>query len=475
MLTTTLFIFSLILVIYSLTNDTNYDIPLINENFINIYKYHYELAEESNALDKRMISHFNECENGYNDEIFQYYRDVSYLSPGQIQIYSEIGSLSTYIPQKLTESFFDIPLDNLNEFLQTTEDSNYPTLKDFFEGFKKYTLYDDEFHKVIINHVELGNSDLLEWTKRVVERIKGIPGHAYKWKFILITPTIDDIIPKYYKIQKTNNITIRKKTIYNNIVPTLYDTLYYIKSKLPTKTFVVVLRNENMSIWKAYRDSYKYCQFSTKDWFEEDEKIRSCINCNDSSFNQKTWEMLQKNITRYFNNKFFNINIINLLDNFVPLTIKTNKTKGEWIDLSLLSIDCKHLSDIGISTLHTAIWNWITSPTSSKYESRSYFKPIVHMLKCPLPSCPFMSTENNYNFCEYNGIQYPPKIRSYLLNESFGEEIMIFLLVSSALSLYLMIWKFVGKLIRKEEEYIESLRNKGLQLPIIDEKDLLNI
>ncbi|CEF66873.1 Hypothetical protein SRAE_2000153900 [Strongyloides ratti] len=462
---------SLLLIVFSLDdNITNHDIPLINENFINIYKYHYQMAVEDNVLDKRMISHFNKCEYDNNNKNLQYYSDTSYLSPGQINIYTEIGSLSNFIPQKLTESFFDIPLDNLNEFLQTTEDSKYPTFKDFIDGFKKGTNNDDEFHKVIINHIELSEINLLEWAKRVTERIKEIPNYNQKWKFILITPTIQDIIPKYGKIYKNTNNT---NYLYNNIVPTLYETLNYIKNTLPIKTFIVILKNEDMSIWKTYKESYKYCQFATKTWFKKKDIINNCLNCN--NYNEWTWQILQRNITRYFNTKYFNVNIINLLDNFIPLIIKTNKTKGEWIDLSFISIDCKHLSDIGISTLHTAIWNWLISPRQTKYETRSYFKPTVQMLKCPLPSCPFMATNNNFNYCDYNDYQYSTKFKNLLLHEPFGEEAMILILIISAIILYTLIWRFIGSLMKRQEEYSNNMKNKWNQIPLIEEGTLLNL
>uniref|UniRef100_A0A0K0DVY2 PRESAN domain-containing protein n=2 Tax=Strongyloides stercoralis TaxID=6248 RepID=A0A0K0DVY2_STRER len=469
-----LFLFILPIVSSLNDDDVNQSTPLINENFINIYKYHYQLAMEGNVLDERMISHFNKCKYVNIDENVQYYGDASYLSPNQIDIYSEIGSLSNYIPQKLTESFFDIPLDNLNEFLQTTEYSKYPTFKDFIEGFKKNTHYDEEFHKVIINHIELGNTNLLKWTKTVVERIKEIPNYYDKWKFILITPTVQDIIPKYNKIYKFNNNTTKTKILHNNLVPTLYETLSYIKRTLPIKTFIVILKNEDMGIWRMYKDFYKYCQFATKDWFLNEDMTKNCSNC-DNNYNKWTWQVFQRNITKYFNTKYFNVNIINLLDNFVPLIIKTNQTKGEWADLSFISIDCKHLSDIGISIFHTAIWNWLISPRQTKYESRSFFKPTVQVLRCPLPSCPFMVTDNNFNFCKYNGLPNSSKFKSILFHDYFGEEAMILILIISAIILYTLIWRFISNLMKKEKEYRNNLKNKWNQLSLTERGTLLNL
>uniref|UniRef100_A0A0N5A5E4 SGNH domain-containing protein n=1 Tax=Parastrongyloides trichosuri TaxID=131310 RepID=A0A0N5A5E4_PARTI len=402
---------------------------LLGCHLIHVSQHHHTLAEEGNEIDERLLIQLSNCKNSSQRK--KTFDDSSFLSPTQIEIYSELGSLTTFIPDKLIESFYDIPLNDLNEFTQTTLQSTYPTMKDFFGKVN----YKNNIDNVIINSIEINQCNLIEWGKRIVERMKKINNFHDKWKFILITPTIEDI-----KIDKNGNNS--------NIVPTLYETLHFIKRELPKRTYIVVLKNEKMNLWKEYRKSFNYCQSTTDTWFNNNDKFNN--NTNNVKCDLETWEYLQMNITRYFNNKFFNINIINLLENFIPISVFTNE-KTLKTDLSILSIDCKHLSARGISILHTTLWNYLISPSINNYESKSYFKPILQELKCPVPSCPFLYTTDNIIYCDNDYFNENYFLTHLNFVTEIGQEAIIVILLVTAIILYSLIWGFLVKVLHKKD------------------------
>lgn len=217
-----------------------------------------------------------------------------------------------------------------------------------------------------------------------------------RWKLIVIAPSLFDL-----------RIGSDLQTLTDDIL----QSIQVIHDKLPSKTFVLVLKNSQFTISRDVARTFVFC-----------DKMLTLWNLN-FGHTAASWETLEARIKRNYQTEDFFVNIIDILDGSIPLIF--DKTP----DISILDADCIHFSERGLSLLSTHIYNYIIQPVK-----QTTFKPVVRPLVCPRPDCPYLVTSTNKQFC--------PKPKRTDMEDKLKPITPLGLLLACIVSLYLILFAY---------------------------------
>ncbi|KAL3106362.1 hypothetical protein niasHT_013191 [Heterodera trifolii] len=154
-----------------------------------------------------------------------------------------------------------------------------------------------------------------------------------------------------------------------------------IRHGLPRRTFLLVLRQSNLTFWRSVAKAAAFCS-----------KMLSLWEFGKADDDERAWDLLEARLrTVYGDDEEFHVQVVDLMEHARPVI-----SAGNYADLSPLASDCVHLSPRGLSLLHLQLWNWLVQP---RVRHSQPFVPLLRPPLCPRPHCPFLATPRNIISC----------------------------------------------------------------------------
>ncbi|KAI6190151.1 hypothetical protein M3Y97_00085800 [Aphelenchoides bicaudatus] len=377
-------------------NDLN-DVISTPDTLFLAWKFYTETHRNQTArfgqefpVDERLYSSLRHCGLDYATSA----PSTHTVSLSEISIYSEIGHQSTFCRPGI--NLVQHPNDTLK--LEAAADtfrrsclnsmqtqSNLPSLAKILKRMGA---------DLEVFESNLPHQNLQTWTKHVIRMITRVEDFNKRWKLLLIAPGLFDL-----------KIGADIQTLNDDIL----QSLQVIKDKLPTKTFVLILKNTQFTISHDVERTFIFC-----------EKMLSLYNANNAHV-AASWQTLESRVKQNYQTEEFFVNIIDILDGSISLIFDRTP------DISILDVDCVHFSERGLSLLHTHIYNYIIQPVR-----QTIFRPTVRPLVCPRPECPYIVTPTNKQFC--------PKPKQMEIIDTLKSRTIFGLLFGCIVSLYLILF-----------------------------------
>ena len=183
-----IFIFSLLHVIHGKKNSQSEADPLLEawKDFAELQKLQSVEVNRDFPVDDRLYSSLKKC--GHFEVLGS--RMTENLQPSDIEIYSEIGHLTTFcrVDLALASQVSNLTNLNMNEIITIFKKnclesmqikSNNPTIPKILAvmGANLRVIESNVVHK-----------SLAAWTKSVIHMIERVENYHHKWKFIVIAP-----------------------------------------------------------------------------------------------------------------------------------------------------------------------------------------------------------------------------------------------------------------------------------------------
>ncbi|CAI5452830.1 unnamed protein product [Caenorhabditis angaria] len=276
--------------------------------------------------------------------------DADSLRAEHLQIYAEIGQLSSYCPSNYTL----LKKGVLGSCRQRSSSMTLPSIQKMLQ-LRGANLTTIESNSLL--------DSLAEQAKDIAQTIKNIPGQENVWKMIMILATIQD-----GTASETGQTAVE-----------VLAAIEELETLLPSKTFVVVLRTSGSGIWRDASHQSQACHEQLAKW-----KVHNKFNYN------SVWDQVEKIVDKNYKKTTFNVEVLPLFKDPALTNLP------EEMDLSVLGYDCAHFSERGLSLLHLAIWNSLITRKNARI---SQFRPNASPVLCPDPSCPFFRTAKNTDMC----------------------------------------------------------------------------
>ncbi|KAI1719425.1 phospholipase B1, membrane-associated [Ditylenchus destructor] len=295
------------------------------------------------------------------------------LPPTAIQIYAEIGHLSTFCSGHaadfITHHRIHKPAAalNLSEVVNVFKSRCLDSLHAKSKKPSLPKMLSALGAKLEVFESNIRHSGLQAWTRHIVRMIQNSEKmrspQEQRWKLIILAPGLYDL-------------RVGEST--EKLAHDTMQSLQQIQHKLPSKTIVLLLRNSNQFLLRYFAEQggLVFC-----------EKMLSLWRL-DTAKSDAIWDTLEARIKENYHRDDFYVHIVDILDAARPLF------SAQSPDVSILSPDCIHLSSRGLSLLHIHLWNWLLQPIR-----QTIWKPLVRPLFCPRPACPFIVTTKNTRFC----------------------------------------------------------------------------
>ncbi|KAL3085310.1 hypothetical protein niasHS_010379 [Heterodera schachtii] len=348
----------------------------------------------------------NDGVNSYNDAnnydhadnlvpIYAASSSASTLAPQRVEIYAEFGHLTQFCGHEkhLMAKRTTVDIQQLAEEFRNkcSVRSPSPSVSSNFAGSSLslaqiFTVMGARVETVVISAddnatksaggANANRKHLQEWTRQMVEKVhRTVHAHSQRWKLVLIAPGLHDI-----PYGQTSAV----------LAQDVLQSVQLIRHGLPRRTFLLVLRQSNLTFWRSVAKAAAFCS-----------KMLSLWELGKSDDDERA------------------------------------------ADLSPLASDCVHLSPRGLSLLHLQLWNWLVQP---RVRHSQPYVPLLRPPLCPRPHCPFLATPRNIISCprvppdRANQIAFPSSpLRRFLRSVQLSTAGKVLLLILFALLPLLLI------------------------------------
>ncbi|KAI3410067.1 hypothetical protein GPALN_006431 [Globodera pallida] len=296
---------------------------------------------------------------------------ASTLAPQWVEIYAEIGHLTSVCaeerPPSATATRTPMDVKELAE-----EFRNKCTTGRQMPSSASDPLSLVQMLKSIGARVEAVHGDapsphrnLQAWTRAVVDKMRTLRAYATRWKLLLIAPGLHDI--SYGQSAAA-------------LAQDVLQSVQLVRHGLPRRTFLLILRQSNLSFWRSVAKTAAFCS-----------KMLSLWELGRAEDDETAWNVLEARLRAvYGDDEEFHVQVVDILERARPVkpaekpfnpehcpkVIGQDADAGIQIpinpdgiavpysdaDISPLSSDCVHLSPRGLSLLHLQLWNWLMQP-----------------------------------------------------------------------------------------------------------------
>ncbi|KAL3091005.1 hypothetical protein niasHT_023605 [Heterodera trifolii] len=318
---------------------------------------------------------------------------ASTLAPQRVEIYAEIGHLTQFCGHEkhLMAKRTTIDIQQMAEEFRNkcsvrspspSSLSSSPSVSSNFVGSSLslaqfFTVMGARVETVVISAddnasksaggANANRKHLQEWTRQMVDKVRRtVRAHSERWKLVLIAPGLHDI--PYGQSSAV-------------LAQDVLQSVQLIRHGLPRRTFLLVLRQSNLTFWRSVAKAAAFCS-----------KMLSLWEFGKADDDERAWDLLEARLrTVYGDDEEFHVQIVDLMEHARPVI-----SAGNYADLSPLASDCVHLSPRGLSLLHLQLWNWLVQP---RLRHSQPFVPLLRPPLCPRPHCPFLATPRNIISC----------------------------------------------------------------------------
>uniref|UniRef100_A0A914HW51 Membrane-associated protein n=1 Tax=Globodera rostochiensis TaxID=31243 RepID=A0A914HW51_GLORO len=312
---------------------------------------------------------------------------ASTLAPQWVEIYGEIGALTSVCAEERAATRTTMDVKELAEEFRnkcttgwqmpssSASDSVVPlSLVQMFNsiGARVEAVHGDE---------PSAHRNLQAWTRAVVDKMRTLRAYATRWKLLLIAPGLHGE---------------HQKRIYGipaaALVQDVLQSVQLVRHGLPRRTFLLILRQSNLSFWRSVAKTAAFCS-----------KMLSLWELGRAEDDETAWDVLEARLRAvYGDDEEFHVQVVDILERARPVITTSN-----FANISPLASDCVHLSPRGLSLLHLQLWNWLMQPRLRHVHP---FVPLLRPPLCPRPHCPFLATARNSISCPRLPLLMPQSI-----------------------------------------------------------------
>ncbi|CRK94860.1 CLUMA_CG008352, isoform A [Clunio marinus] len=318
------------------------------------------------------------------------------LRPGDISVIGALGDSLTCSTGAMATNLMELSMENRGVAWSIGGQWNWKNattlpniLKVFNPSLLGYSLGDSfPFHKESqFNLAEIGavSSDMPYMAKALVHRIKKDKrvNFKYDWKMVTIAIGGNDICSFICLMENPESLPEKHRIA-------LTKTLRYLKRYLP-RTFVNVVSVPFVETVMLLKGKPRNCKFIHRGecscW------VGTVSNATKES--RERWQKIQRHFIRV-EEEVAKLEEFRGLDEFAvmyqPWSNNVSLNVDGKRDLTLLSIDCFHLSQKGNAWAATALWNNLLEPPNQK--SFNWVNPL-RKFNCPTRQHPFIMTYDN--------------------------------------------------------------------------------